>query len=154
MASAICVADEHAVIVAGWLSIIDNSGAATAHRAPQTSTWAARVPVVLGPCLSLAQAWPCCTTQLQSADHRLAPTCIHSTCHTKLLTKYMLLQRVLRCAVLCCDVLHAGPGGVPLSSFDPANPGALSDAEPSIKACPNGMWTQDVASFVAQQCCE
>jgi hypothetical protein len=38
--------------------------------------------------------------------------------------------------------------------FDPSNPAALSPAEPSIKLCPNGTWTLDVAAIDVRQCCE
>jgi hypothetical protein len=44
------------------------------------------------------------------------------------------------------------PGGLPKSAFDPTNPSALSADELTIKACADGMWTQEPGSWTTTQC--
>lgn len=53
-----------------------------------------------------------------------------------------------------CPQRYYCPGGVPQAVFDPANPAALSAADPSIKACPDGTYTQGLQAASVEECCE
>lgn len=53
-----------------------------------------------------------------------------------------------------CPQGYYCPGGPAQSVFDATNPSSLSPTEPSIIACPSGMWTLDVAATSVDQCCE
>lgn len=57
-------------------------------------------------------------------------------------------------AAMPCPQGYWCPGGAAQSIFDPAAPELLLPSEPSIKACPSGLWTVDLASTTVNECCE
>ena len=53
-----------------------------------------------------------------------------------------------------CPQGYYCPGGRVVQTFDPANPALLLASEPSIKPCPQGTWTVDLAATVVSECRE
>lgn len=61
--------------------------------------------------------------------------------------------RIITSVVICPQKYYCA-GGVPIAPFDPAQPSWLSPVDPTIKACPGGLWTEGVGARVLEQCCE
>lgn len=57
-------------------------------------------------------------------------------------------------AAAACPQKYYCPGGVPGQAFAVTNPAGLDPAEPSIKQCPDGSWTQERGAVAPEQCCE
>ena len=53
-----------------------------------------------------------------------------------------------------CPQRYFCPGGVPQAAFNPAALSTLDAAEPTIKACPDGTYTQGLAAASEDECCE
>ena len=53
-----------------------------------------------------------------------------------------------------CPQGYFCPGGVPNSTFNPSSPLPISPDGTSIVRCSWGMWTREVGSVAAEQCCE
>lgn len=62
-------------------------------------------------------------------------------------------SRAITAAAVCPHGFFCG-GGLPVSSFDPSDPTALSATEPSIQRCPQGTLTQEPGATNATQCCK
>jgi hypothetical protein len=53
-----------------------------------------------------------------------------------------------------CPQGYYCPGGPANTTFNPSTPAALPAAEGSIKRCPSGMWTVELASTAVAECCK
>jgi hypothetical protein len=58
---------------------------------------------------------------------------------------------VITAAAICPQKYYC-PGGSPNGTFSPLNAAALSPSEPTIKLCPQGLWTIDAGSTSISQC--
>lgn len=57
-------------------------------------------------------------------------------------------------AVSVCPQKFYCRGGVPVRAFDPDRPTWIAVGDNTIRVCPDGTWTQNIASVDAAQCSE
>ena len=57
-------------------------------------------------------------------------------------------------ATVACPQGYYCPGGDAVSAFDPSISTVPNPSDPTIKKCPDGMWTVDLASISLNQCSE
>jgi hypothetical protein len=110
------------------------------------------------PCITVV----CCSPGLQHYYGRLLCGGLH---HAVLYLLAAVLQpgfyaasitpgsRAITAAAVCPQGFFCG-GGLPVNSFDPSDPTALSATEPSIRLCSHGTLTKELGSTSEAQCCK
>ena len=60
---------------------------------------------------------------------------------------------IVTAVAVCPQKWYCG-GGRPVGPFDPLRPTWIAPTDTTVKACPDGLWTQSMGATTLQQCCK